>query len=247
MIEDDIYTFRIDAYSPETIPMARLAEYMAVLSAMFGEKDSVHFQGLEGGSTKLLSRVEREAAPKVRENVNNAASIESSEAGASFKKLNEMLRKDNAEADLTRSGATILNFPGRKQLRPPKLGPFTQGVVKDGVLVRIGGKDKSAHAIIEDSDGNTWSFEVTRELAKDLAHHLFGKPVRLKGNGRWYRDEEGQWQYNSLKAVEFQPLNDDTLAEVVGRIRDLPADTWKQGVDPVAMLKSLRDEEGGMH
>ncbi|HHW4684702.1 MAG TPA: hypothetical protein ACQGQG_05155 [Xylella sp.] len=39
-----------------------------------------------------------------------------------------------------------------------KLGPFTQDVIKDGVLIRIEGKDKSAHAIIEESDGNTWSF-----------------------------------------------------------------------------------------
>ncbi|HHW4679772.1 MAG TPA: hypothetical protein ACQGQH_10195, partial [Xylella sp.] len=69
------------------------------------------------------------------------------------------------------------------------------------------------------------------------------KPVRLKGSGRLHRDEEGQWQYNSLKAVEFQRLNDDTLAEVVARIRALPLDTWKPGINHIAMLQSLRDED----
>ncbi|WP_162455084.1 hypothetical protein [Pseudoxanthomonas kalamensis] len=242
MIEEDIYTFRIDAYTPDTIPMARLAAYMAELAAMFGEKDRVHFKGLKAGSTKLLSRVEREAAPKVRNNLMNAASGEESEAAKSFKKLNEMLRDDNAEAKLVRGKSNILNFPGRKAVRPPKLGPFNQGVVRDGILVRIGGKDKSAHAIIEDGDGYTWSFEVSRELAKELAHHLFGKPLRLTGQGRWFRDEEGQWQYSSLKAAEFKVLDDASLADVVGRIRGLPKDTWKQGVDPIQMLSSLRDD-----
>ncbi|AXI83451.1 hypothetical protein AF72_10720 [Xylella taiwanensis] len=54
-----------------------------------------------------------------------------------------------------------------------------------------GERIKATHAIIEDGDGNTWHFKVTRELAKDLAHHLFGKPVRLMGSGRLHRDEEG--------------------------------------------------------
>lgn len=247
MVDDDIYTFRIAAYSPDTIPMARLAEYMAELAALFGEKDRVHFKGLEPGSTKLLSRVEREAAPKVRDNVTGAASGEVIEAAAAFKKLNEMLRKDNAEGDLSRSGTNVLNFPGRKTVRPPKLGPFTQGVSKDGILVRIGGRDKSAHAIIEDGDGNTWSFEVSRELAKELAHYLFGKPLRLSGHGRWFRDEEGQWQYSSLKAVEFKVLDDASLAAIVGKIRGLPKETWKQGVDPIEMLRSLRDDGDGVN
>jgi hypothetical protein len=242
MIEDDIYTFRIDAYTPDTIPMARLAAYMAELAAMFGERDKVHFQGLKTGSTKLLSRVEREAVPKVRNNLTTAASGEEGEAAKSFKRLNEMLRDDNAEAKLTLGKCNVLNFPGRKAVRPPKLGPFSQGVVKDGVLVRIGGKDKSAHAIIEDSDGGTWSFEVSRELAKELAHYLFGKPLRLTGHGRWFRDEEGQWQYSSLKAGEFKVLDDASLVEVVRRVRELPSETWKQGVDPIEMLRSLRDD-----
>lgn len=247
-MDDDIYTFHIDAYSPETIPMSRLAEYMSVLADMYGEKGCVHFLGLAGGSTKINSRVEREAAPKVRNNVNNARAPDlNHEASSAYKKLNDMLRNDNAAADLLRSDTNVLNFPGRKIPRPPKLGPFTQAIEKDGVLVRIGGKDKSAHATVEDGDGNTWSFEVARELAKELAHYLFGKPIRLVGSGRWYRDEEGLWQHRDLKAVEFRLLNDDSLAAVVGRIRALPEDTWNLGLDPIASLQALRDDEHGVH
>lgn len=246
MVEDDIYTFHIAAYTPDTIPMARLAEYMAALAAMFGEKGSVHFSGLKLGSTKVLSRVEREAAPKVRANLAGAATGDVIEAACAFKRLNEMLRDDNADAELDCGDANVLHFPGRKMVRPPKLGPFTQEIVKDGILVRIGGKDKSAHATIQDGDGTTWSFEVSRSLAKELAHHLFGKPLRLSGHGRWFRDEEDQWQYTNLKAAEFKVLDDASLAEIVGQIRSRP-EAWEQGVDAVELLRVLRDEGSGLN
>lgn len=246
MIEDEIYTFRIDAYTPQTIPMARLAEYMAVLAAMLGEKDSVHFHSLEPGSTKLLSRIEKEAAPKVRDNVNSAQSEDGKpDVVKAYKQANDMLRKDNAAATLERCGENVLEFPGRKLPRPPKLGPFNQGVEKDGVLVRVGGVDKSAHATIEDNNSETWSFEVTRELAVELAHHLFGKPLRLTGTGRFFRDEEAQWQHSALKAASFEVLNSDSLVAVVDRIRQLPGDIWKP--DPIAVLRSLRDDQDERH
>lgn len=237
MIDEDIYTFHIDAYSPETIPMSRLAEYMLALAEIFGEKGCVHFQGLKSGSTQILSRVQREAVPKVRENLMRAPTG----------KLNDMLRNDNAEARLLRSDSNVLDFPGRRLPRPAKMGPFTQAIEKEGVLVRIGGKDKSAHAIIEDSQGNTWSFEVTRELARDLAGLLYDRPIRLVGTGRWFRDEEGNWQHRDLKAADFQILNADSLANVVGRIRQLPADAWDLGDDPIGHLRALRDDNQGVH
>ena len=60
------YRFKIDAYSPETIPMARLAEYMSDLAVLFGNRENVHFVQLEPGSTTLLQRIEYEAVPKVK-------------------------------------------------------------------------------------------------------------------------------------------------------------------------------------
>lgn len=248
MIDEDIYTFHIDAYSPETIPMSRLAEYMLALAEMYGEKGSVHFQGLRSGSTQILSRVQPEAVPKVRENLTTAAARPAlGEYGAAYKRLNEMLRSDNAEAKLLRSDSNILEFPGRRLPRPAKMGPFSQAVEMDGVLVRIGGKDKSAHAIIEDCEGATWSFEVSRALARDLAGLLYGRPIRLVGTGRWFRDEDGKWQHRDLKAMEFQVLSADSLAEVVARIRCLPSDAWNLGDDPIAELKALRDDNHGVH
>ena len=58
------YRFTIGAYSPDTIPMARLSEYMGDLASLLGEKGAVHFEGTEEGSTVLKASVETEAIPK---------------------------------------------------------------------------------------------------------------------------------------------------------------------------------------
>lgn len=242
MAGDDIYTFRIAAYSPDTIPMGRLGQYLAELADVFGERDSVHFKALETGSTRILTRVRHEAVPKVRNNISGAASGDLPGPANAFKKLNDMLREDNADAQLRRGDTNIIDFPGCRAIRPAKLGPFTQGVVKDGVLVRVGGRDQTAHATIQDGDGNTWNFELSRDLARDLAPHLFGKPLRVSGSGRWFRDEDGQWQYSRLTADRFHVLDDADLATIVGRVRKLPADDRESTTGGVEMLRMLRDD-----
>ena len=63
------YQFKIDAYTPETIPMARLSEYMGQLALLLGEPAAVHFRKLTRGSTVLNAKIDREAAPKVRDRV----------------------------------------------------------------------------------------------------------------------------------------------------------------------------------
>ena len=65
----EILEFVINAYSPETFPMARLAEYMAELAALLGEQGEVHFLRLEGGSSKMVQSVESEALPKVKQRI----------------------------------------------------------------------------------------------------------------------------------------------------------------------------------
>lgn len=234
MLDDDRYVFRIDAFTPETIPMARLAAYMAELAAMLGEEDNVHFEKITKGSAKLAVKVERPAVTKVRNNVNEARMGVRGTRGDRYRKLNEMLRSDNAEGTLKLNNSNILAFPGRKEPHPPKLGPFTQAFSRDGQLVRIGGKDKTAHATIQDADGQTWSFEVSRGLARELAPHLFEGVIRLTGTVRATRNDDGEWSYDALKAHQFEELRAETLTEALGRIRALPAsetwlpDTWRR-------------------
>ena len=96
------YVFKIDAaFTPSTIPMARLAEYMSKIAAMLGNQEKVHFVRLESGSTVLVNEVEHEAFPKVRDRVKAIRANEGPDIGQkAFREINTLLARDNASAEL---------------------------------------------------------------------------------------------------------------------------------------------------
>ena len=135
------FRFRIDVYTPDTLPMARLAEYMADVATLLGEKNSVHFVRLEPGSATLVQRVDDLAIQKVRQRVIQVRSGEAPpEAMAAYRSVNHRLKQDNAVGEMTEeTGAKIISFPGREQNEPATFGAFNQPSALAGVVIRLGG------------------------------------------------------------------------------------------------------------
>jgi hypothetical protein len=242
------YKFKIDAYTPDTIPMVRLSEYMAKLAALLGSQESVHFVRLAPGSTVLVHKVAREAVPKVRERVQASQRNDAPrELRQTYGDLNRMLRLDNAVGTLARGRAKILKFPGREQKLPEAIGPFNQQTMIEGQLMRAGGIDDTAHALIRDAEQRVWSCEVTHELAKELAPYLYGKPLRLHGIGRWFRERDGVWDLKTFKASGFEVLGDETLQDAVARLRKIQGGEWSKDDSPLDTLKKIRGDNGSTH
>ena len=110
-------TFRIDVFKPETLPMARLAEYLAHLSSLYGNKEKVHFKGVESGSALLKAKVEDEAYPKVMNRINSLDNGEElREVQKAYEQIDELLCQDNAVGEI-RVGAKVIPFPGRNKAR----------------------------------------------------------------------------------------------------------------------------------
>ncbi len=61
----EVYELYIDSFTPETIPMARLAEYMASFAELLGHCDHVHFGKLKPGSLSIAALVDGIAQRKV--------------------------------------------------------------------------------------------------------------------------------------------------------------------------------------
>lgn len=112
------YRFRIaDSYTPETLPMERLAEYMAALAKLLGEPTGVHFDDVRSGSAVLVAKVDVPAQPKVRERVHKLRTGDATQdVVKAFHDLDELLRRDNATGELTSDdGGVIVPFPGRNR------------------------------------------------------------------------------------------------------------------------------------
>ena len=217
------FQFWIDAFTPATIPMVRLAEYMAQLATMLGEPTAVHFVKLRRGSTAIVHRIQSEAVPKVRD---RAAAIRRGDAPRdalrAYDTVNRMLRDDNGKGALKEGKDTvIIPFPGVESAEEKFAGIKERGTI-DGEVIRVGGPHKWVPVLIE-SEGDVFSgCWADRVIAKQLGQRLF-KSVRLHGTGKWDRSAEGKWTLREFVVESFEPLSAEPLSEALGRVRAIKA------------------------
>ena len=230
MIEEtEILSFKIDTWTPETIPMARLADYMRLVANLYGEQAAVHFRKMKKGSAVLESIVEREAFPKVLSRLQHAKSVvpHTDEISKAFDAIDDMLRRDNAIGSISRPrGGKIIEFPGRREPQPEVI-TITQPTIVDGTVVRIGGVDETIPLVLQDSEGVVSRCTIRgRERARELAKYLYGSPIRVSGTGKWTRSTDGVWELENLNVSEFEVLDDKPLNGVIDELRGASKDAW---------------------
>lgn len=240
------YRFKIDAYSPETMPLERLAEYLQHLAVLFGESERVHLIRIEKSSTVPVILVEREAEPKVRENIDAVVRREAPpERMRAFESIDEKLRKDNAVGKvLAPEGGNVIAFPGRELVLPPTYGPFNQTGSITGVPIMVGGKNDPVPVHIEDKQGVVFDCLARRGVAREIAPYLFETVIRAEGVGRWVRRPSGAWEMKKFTIHHVRPLKDEPLRDSVRKLRALPG-KWKDIEDPLAELENIRHGTDG--
>lgn len=235
------FEFRITAYTPETIPMDRLARYMLELAALMGSSTHVHFCRLLKGSTRLRARVEPEDVSHVSRRIAVATRSDApADVVKAVRSINALLRDDGATGVLKHGSARIHTFPGAKESLPQRIGPIKEACVLDGEVVRVGGKDKTIHVTLLGPDGQDYKLVTTsRDMAKSIASHLYS-PVRVTGTGTWNRTEDGKWELDSLALEGFQPIDDRSLIEAFAALQAVEGSDWKKMDDPLAAWQRLR-------
>ncbi|MBL8038031.1 MAG: hypothetical protein JNN16_11085 [Nitrospira sp.] len=236
------FRFKIDAYTPDTIPMARLAKYLAALAEFLGEESMVHFVALEKGSTSVVQKIQKEAIPKVEARITLVKrGDESSDAMKTFRHLNHLLREDNGAACLFRGKkGKLLPFPGINAVSPTDYGAFWQDGTLDGVPIRVGGKRLTVPITIEQEE-RVFVCLAKRALAKRIAaEHLFTSTLRMFGRGRWYRDYKGSWILEKFIIKDFIALKRTSLSQVVEALRAVEASEWSTSDNPWKELHDIR-------
>lgn len=247
-MKGDTYTFRIDRFTPDTLPMARLAEYLTELAGLMGNTERVHFRALKKGSAQIVSAVETEAVPKVRARLQQVEARDPvGDVWQHFKKIDDLLAADNAIGAIKRDTAIVLRFPGREKPRPPRIGPISQPTELVGQLVRVGGRDQSAHALLQNSEGEILKVTLTRPQARELAAMLYGPILRVTGPGRWVRNEDAKWELLEMRLQAFEPLKESSLREGVDALRTIEGTDWKAEDDPHALLARIRHGDDEVH
>jgi len=234
------YVFTMDAYTLDTIPMNRLAEYMADLAIFMGEHKSVHFSRLSPGSVALVCAVEHEAEPKVLHRMQVARSGDGPpDAVAALRRINRRLAGDNAEGRLAGpDNNNVHKFPGKHLYGQAEFGPIRQFGTLDGIPIKLGGERSRVPVHLDNRGGERYICHASREIAREIAPHIFEQTIRVEGYGKWMRDREGEWILGEFNIAGFHVLDDEPLRDTVHKLRALNRAAEGQG--GVATLEWLR-------
>jgi hypothetical protein len=238
------YRFKIDAFTPETLPMKRLAQYMDELATLFGSQERVHFVRIEEGSATLVQEVEYEHVPKVKERLRGVKDRSApQDAIEAYSNLDTMLAQDNTggliETDFGNKVAKIIIFPGKNRESVERFGPVSQLASVDGVLVRIGGTDETVPVLLLEEGKTRHHCNCNRDVARKLAPYLFGGMLRVYGTGKWQRDDFGNWVMGKFTIHNFNPLDEAKLSDVVSKLRSIPSEIQSLD-DPAGELRRIR-------
>jgi hypothetical protein len=237
------YRFRMDVFTPQTLPMQRLAEYMAELAKLLGEPERVHFVRMTEGSAVLVASVEPQASDKVMPRLQEVRQGHGDgEATKAERHLDDLLAEDNAVGELSdAAGVVIIPFPGRTRPKPLRYGLFHEDGLLEGVVIRVGGKDETVPVWLRDGS-IIHKCNAPLEIARGVAKHLLTNEfLRVRGKGRWMREEDGSGTMDRFDIHEFELLDDAPLPEVVRQLHDVKGAAW--GDDPIADLRCLRRGE----
>jgi hypothetical protein len=240
-MEKNSLTFSISSLTPDTLSMARLAEYLKELSVLYGSQPHVHFESVTEGSACLKVRIEDEAMPHVDARLSlvkdGSAATDATKAYAA---LDRLLRADNSSASIyIEKGRNILVFAGCSQPLPDTIS-VTQQTTIDGVVIKIGGRDDTIPVLIRDPEGKNIRCVVRGYAqAKELAKYYLDAPLRLHGLGKWVRDDEG-WNLEQLTIQSWVVLDQTPAAQVLAQFAHVENNLWGSYDDPLDEWKKMR-------
>jgi hypothetical protein len=242
------YRLKIDILNVDSLPMARLAEYLAEFAALLGERECVHFSHLERGSAVLVSSIDPVAFDKVVDRVTKVRQGDGPKnAMQAYWKLDTLLAKDDAVAELLAPGnSLVMAFPGRTRPKPIRYGPFREDGSLDGRIIRIGGRDDTIPVWLKNGDIEYHSNVHGEDVARRLAPFYLNGIVRLHGSGKWLRDENDSWILQQFEISDFDVLDDSPLIDVVGKLRTIEGGEWSAG-DSLADILGTRRQPRDRH
>lgn len=236
------FLLTLDDFTPTSITMVRLSQYMKEFSALLGHVEHVHFSELRDGSCKLAAYSDSVSEPKVEKRLYLVRSNGGpQDARTASRNIDDMLAEDNTSGSISSNGAKVIEFAGRNRPKPVIIDTVRQRECLDGELVSIGGKDETVPVHLYDArQGKYFKGNTSKEKARELAHYLFGAELRVFGESEWRLDEDGAWTLKTIWIEDFCVLNQDSVSDTVKRLRAIPGNEWHLIADPLAELMNLR-------
>lgn len=221
MADFERFEFVLPGYTPETMPLDRLLEYLGQLAVILGNPSDLHLIKIEKSSTKPVIVMPHHAAAKARKRARDTwEGGGPAQARNAYRRIRRMVSEDGGQpARLTSKSATILEFPSVDLGADQEIGSVRQSSSITGELIRVGGETEYDQILLRDISGDVISgCFATKEVAKQLAK-LLHEYVRLHGIASWSRDRHGKWRMMRMKVQAFEEVDDETLGEALASVQ----------------------------
>lgn len=237
------FALELKGVVPDDLPMARLAEYLQEWASLLGVEHRPVFKGIVKGSAVLRAQVPPLERVKASARLRNAAN--DGDGAKPLARIEAMMAADGVTRGrvVDRQGAVlVLALPTQR----PSIQEVTvfDAVDIDGRVVRVEGRDKTAHiGLIESGTGKAISVQTTDDaLAQALARHFRGEWVRLRTEGYWVRGSDGRWMPKSLTVLSFEELDNTPASDIVQELSRMPGNGWAKMPlpDALAAWRELR-------
>lgn len=235
------FTFRIQNYTPETLPFERLIEYYQNLAQMLGESGSMHLLEITEGSHATALSVEDIAVARIEQRLEGLAVDAVPEAALKARAvIGRMLSEDGTSATFEDDrGNNVVVFPGPNlDAAQPLRFRDTASIV--GELYHIAGKKSDAQIRLQTDDYGVVFCSTTKAIARDMRDYLF-EEIKVSGRAQWTKDvETGRWDIGSLTVTDFVPVVKESLKMAVERVRELNI-SWPD--DPLGELSRINSDD----
>lgn len=232
-------SFVIPGYTPETMPLDRLIEYLQQMAVVLGDPTNLHLVEIRQSSVSPVLHAPKATALEARDRALRVQRGDGTKRQFdAYNRIRRMVRRD-AIGEKYAGRSALLKTADRVILEIPA-APEDSGIVEglrqattiDGQLIRVGGAGEDAALQVQELDGRILSgFTAKRHLAKELAQLLW-EPVRLMGVGIWCRDSEGAWNLARMQVQCYEKLEDEDATLTLERMRGLsvewPEDAWER-------------------
>ena len=233
-------------FTPTTIPMSRLAEYLLDLATLLGHKESVHLIGVKDGSAQPVIFYDEAEEGRIFHRIHGAAAgTGEPDAVEAYGRIDARFKKDQGSGyihDVLRN-TNVIAFPGVKKGAPETYGPIKERATVVGRLRRVGGKGDTIPIWLERADKNMIYCETSEALSKQLSGYYL-QVIRVHGIAVWYRNPDHEWEQTrfAIQSFDPDPLSEDNIGTTIDKLRAVESE-WSSVKDPLEELRRMRHGE----
>ena len=235
------FSLRIKGFTPDTLPLSRMGEYVSALAELIGDDVQVSFERVTKGSAQLNVKINDDDADQAIGRIRLASSAEeNSSSRKGYDRVQALLAGDKTSADFRQQkGAVILKFPGEPK-NVMRLATLKEAGEINGRIIKVGGRDDTIPVSLRTPDGTIVNCTASVEMARKLKQYLLEPiDVILLGEGKWKRTEKGSWETVDFRIIEVTEMNFDTLDSELEQVRSAGSG-WDAIEDVTGELERLR-------